>query len=65
MRAQVVAAAEREAPAVAVALAALPEKIRGFGPVKAASLVKAEAEKKALLARFASANAAPVQAAAE
>ena len=53
--------------AVAVALAALPEKIRGFGPVKAASLVKVEAEKKALLARFeaATATAAPVQAAAE
>ncbi|HRF09699.1 MAG TPA: indolepyruvate ferredoxin oxidoreductase family protein, partial [Xanthobacteraceae bacterium] len=53
--------------AVAVALAALPEKIRGFGPVKAASLVKAEAEKKALLARFeaTTATAAPVQAAAE
>ncbi|HMN52516.1 MAG TPA: 2-oxoacid:acceptor oxidoreductase family protein, partial [Xanthobacteraceae bacterium] len=53
--------------AVAVALAALPEKIRGFGPVKAASLVKTEAEKKALLARYeaATAKVAPVQAAAE
>jgi indolepyruvate ferredoxin oxidoreductase len=51
--------------AVAVALAALPEKIRGFGPVKAASLVKADAEKKALQARFESANTQPVQAAAE
>jgi indolepyruvate ferredoxin oxidoreductase len=53
--------------AVAVALAALPEKIRGFGPVKAASLVKVDAERKALLSRFetATAKAAPVQAAAE
>ena len=53
--------------AVAVALAALPEKIRGFGPVKAASLVKAEAEKKALFSRFEASTAAgaPVQAAAE
>jgi indolepyruvate ferredoxin oxidoreductase len=53
--------------AVAVALAALPEKIRGFGPVKAASLVKVEAERKALLSRFESATtkAAPVPAAAE
>jgi indolepyruvate ferredoxin oxidoreductase len=53
--------------AVAVALAALPEKIRGFGPVKAASLVKVEAEKKALVARFEGTTAAtaPVQAAAE
>jgi indolepyruvate ferredoxin oxidoreductase len=53
--------------AVAVALAALPEKIRGFGPVKAASLVKVDAERKALLSRFesATAKAVPVQAAAE
>jgi hypothetical protein len=33
--------------------------------VKAASLVKAEAEKKALAARFDAANTQPVQAAAE
>jgi indolepyruvate ferredoxin oxidoreductase len=53
--------------AVAVALAALPEKIRVFGPVKAASLVKVDAERKALLSRFesATAKAVPVQAAAE
>ena len=51
--------------AVAVALAALPEKIRGFGPVKAARLVKVEAEKKAFVARFESAKVAAVQAAAE
>jgi indolepyruvate ferredoxin oxidoreductase len=50
---------------VAVALAALPEKIRGFGPVKAANLVKTDAEKKALLTRFETADATPVQAAAE
>ncbi len=38
--------------AQAVALASLPDKIRGFGPVKAQNLLKAEAEKAALLAQW-------------
>ena len=37
---------------VLLALANLPEKIRGFGHVKLANLQKAEAEKKALLAQL-------------
>ena len=36
----------------AVALAALPEKIRGFGHVKLQSVEAAKAEETALLARF-------------
>jgi indolepyruvate ferredoxin oxidoreductase len=35
-----------------VALAALPEKIRGFGPVKQRHLVAAKAEEAALRERF-------------
>jgi indolepyruvate ferredoxin oxidoreductase len=38
--------------AAAVALAALPEKIRGFGPVKQRHLVAAKAEEAALRERF-------------
>lgn len=38
--------------ALAVALAAVPEKIRGFGHVKERHLVAAKAEEAALLARF-------------
>jgi indolepyruvate ferredoxin oxidoreductase len=38
---------------VATALAALPDKVRGYGPVKAANLAKAQAERADLLARFA------------
>jgi indolepyruvate ferredoxin oxidoreductase len=37
----------------AAALAALPDKVRGYGPVKAANLAKARAERAALLARLA------------
>jgi indolepyruvate ferredoxin oxidoreductase len=37
---------------IAVALAALPEKIRGFGPVKARHLVAAKAEEAALREQF-------------
>jgi indolepyruvate ferredoxin oxidoreductase len=38
--------------AVAVGLAAIPEKIRGFGPVKARHLRSAKAEEAALLEQF-------------
>jgi indolepyruvate ferredoxin oxidoreductase len=38
--------------AVAVGLAAVPEKIRGFGPVKARHLTSAKAEEAALLEQF-------------
>ncbi len=36
----------------AAALAALPDKVRGYGPVKAANLAKARAERESLLARL-------------
>jgi indolepyruvate ferredoxin oxidoreductase len=39
-----------ESHETAVALAALPEQIRGFGPLKHAAVEKAEARKKELLA---------------
>jgi indolepyruvate ferredoxin oxidoreductase len=38
--------------ALAVALAAVPDQIRGYGPVKAASVVTAEAKTAELLAKF-------------
>ena len=38
--------------AVAVALAAIPEKIRGFGHVKLRHIDSAKAEERALLAQF-------------
>ncbi|WP_024280993.1 indolepyruvate ferredoxin oxidoreductase family protein [Xanthobacter sp. 126] len=38
--------------ALAVAIASIPEKIRGFGPVKVRHLEAAKAEEKDLLARF-------------
>jgi indolepyruvate ferredoxin oxidoreductase len=47
---------------VAVALAQLPDTIRGFGPVKEANRAKAEAQRRALLPRL---GAAPVAVAAE
>ena len=37
---------------LAVALATIPEKIRGFGPVKSRHLTAAKAEEAALLERF-------------
>ncbi|MBI3704587.1 MAG: hypothetical protein HY244_12270 [Rhizobiales bacterium] len=49
---------------VAVALASIPEKIRGFGPVKARHLAAAKAEEAALREQFA-AGAAPYLKAAE
>jgi indolepyruvate ferredoxin oxidoreductase len=39
-------------PDAAVALAALPLTIRGFGPVKAANAAKAEKEREVLLSRL-------------
>ncbi|GGE52951.1 MFS transporter [Agaricicola taiwanensis] len=50
---------------IAVALASLPDKIRGFGPVKAQNVAKAEAEKKALLAQFRNPPVTPLAEAAE
>ena len=38
--------------ALAVGLAAIPEKIRGFGPVKTRHLVTAKADEAALLEQF-------------
>ena len=55
----------RDNHATAVAIAALPEKIRGFGPVKARALKVAKAEEAALLARFRAPPAAPRALAAE
>ncbi|MFG1391841.1 indolepyruvate ferredoxin oxidoreductase family protein [Xanthobacter agilis] len=43
---------DRDNHAVAVALASIPEKIRGYGPVKARHLAAAKAEEADLLARF-------------
>ncbi|MCX7340498.1 MAG: indolepyruvate ferredoxin oxidoreductase family protein [Hyphomicrobiales bacterium] len=52
--------------ALAVALASIPEKIRGFGHVKERHLTQARAEQAALLARFrAGESAMPVAEAAE
>jgi indolepyruvate ferredoxin oxidoreductase len=47
-----------------VALAAIPEKIRGFGPVKQRHLVAAKAEEAALFEQFRS-GATPFLKAAE
>ena len=49
---------------LAVALAAIPEKIRGFGPVKQRHLAAAKAEETALFERFL-AGGAPLLRAAE
>jgi indolepyruvate ferredoxin oxidoreductase len=58
----VVAALRPERLDVAVAIAQLPDAIRGFGPVKEANRVKAEEQRRALLARL---TAEPVPVAAE
>ena len=47
---------------IAVALAQLPDTIRGFGPVKEANRLKAEEQRRVLLARLAP---APLAVAAE
>jgi indolepyruvate ferredoxin oxidoreductase len=49
----VLAALRTDTLDVAVAIAQLPDLIRGFGPVKDANRVKAEEERRALLARLA------------
>jgi indolepyruvate ferredoxin oxidoreductase len=49
---------------LAVGLAAIPEKIRGFGPVKQRHLVAAKADEAALLEQFRS-GSAPLLKAAE
>jgi indolepyruvate ferredoxin oxidoreductase len=49
---------------IAVALASIPEKIRGFGPVKERHLRAAKAEEAALLEQF-KATSAPLLKAAE
>jgi indolepyruvate ferredoxin oxidoreductase len=49
--------------ATAVALAAIPEKIRGFGPIKARHLSAAKAEEAALREQFASGAALILKAA--
>jgi indolepyruvate ferredoxin oxidoreductase len=51
--------------ALAVSLASIPEKIRGFGHVKARHLTQAKAEEADLLARFRSGQPAPLAQAAE
>ena len=58
----VVAALRPERLDVAVAIAQLPDTIRGFGPVKEANRVKAEEQRRTLLARL---TAEPVPVAAE
>jgi indolepyruvate ferredoxin oxidoreductase len=49
---EIVAKLSSENHAVAVGLAAIPEKIRGFGPVKARHLAVAKADEAALLEQF-------------
>jgi indolepyruvate ferredoxin oxidoreductase len=58
----VVAALRPDTLDVAVAIAQLPDMIRGFGPVKDANRVKAQEQRRALLPRLAT---APVPVAAE
>jgi len=53
----------RDNHALAVALASLPAKIRGYGPVKARSLEAVKAEEADLLTRFRAPPAAPAVAA--
>ncbi len=48
---------------LAVGLAAIPEKIRGFGPVKARHLAVARADAATLLEQFRSGNPAVLKAA--
>jgi indolepyruvate ferredoxin oxidoreductase len=51
--------------AIAVGLASVPEKIRGFGHVKERHLQAALAEREALMARFNAPQATPLPMAAE
>jgi indolepyruvate ferredoxin oxidoreductase len=61
---RVLAGLTPENHAIAVGLATIPEKIRGFGPVKARHLVAAKADEAALLEQF-GASARPLLRAAE
>jgi indolepyruvate ferredoxin oxidoreductase len=61
---QVIAKLTPQNHAVAVGLAAIPEKIRGFGHVKTRHLAAAKADEAALLEQFGS-TPAPVLKAAE
>jgi indolepyruvate ferredoxin oxidoreductase len=61
---EILAGLSRENHATAVAIAAIPEEIRGFGPVKARHLEKARAHEADLLARFRAHGSAPEKAAA-
>jgi len=61
---ELLGALSRENHATAIALASIPEEIRGFGPVKARHLEKAKADEAALLARFRAPGGAPARAAA-
>ncbi len=49
---EVIAGLKPENRALATALVSVPEKIRGFGPVKMRSVKAARAEGAALLSRF-------------
>ena len=49
---EVLAKLTPENHAIAVALASLPDKIRGFGPIKMRSIEAAKAEEAALLGQF-------------
>jgi indolepyruvate ferredoxin oxidoreductase len=62
--AEIVANLNPQNHATAVGLAAIPEKIRGFGHVKARHLEAAKREEAELLARFRT-PAAPLAVAAE
>ena len=62
---EMVAGLTRERHATAVALAALPEKIRGYGHVRAATVAATAPERDALLAAFRADGAAPTRMAAE
>jgi indolepyruvate ferredoxin oxidoreductase len=52
MLAEIFTRLDAENHAIAVALASIPEKIRGFGHVKARHLAAAKAEEASLLERF-------------
>ncbi|MFG1426338.1 indolepyruvate ferredoxin oxidoreductase family protein [Roseixanthobacter glucoisosaccharinicivorans] len=60
---EIVGALDADNHAHAVALASVPEKIRGYGPVKARHLEAAKAEEAALFARFRAPPVRPAQAA--
>jgi len=61
---EVLAGLSRDNHATAVAIAEIPEEIRGFGPVKARNLEKAKASESELLARFRAPGEVPRKAAA-